>query len=89
MIRRVFWLTTGAALGIAGYRRATAMVRRIAPAPRARQIAQFASDVRAGMELYQQRPPRQVEPRQLPPPPRQLVNPPTDHVPTDHVEDGR
>ncbi len=86
VIRRVFWLTAGAALGIAGYRRATAMVRRIAPAPRARQIAQFASDVREGMELYQQRPPRQVEPRQARPlpPPRQLVNPPTDHV-----EDGR
>lgn len=32
MIRRAIWLGIGAALGIAGYRRATRLVRRITPA---------------------------------------------------------
>ena len=33
MIRRVFWLTLGAALGISGYRRATALARAITARP--------------------------------------------------------
>jgi len=34
MIRRLFWLILGAALGITGYRRVTAVARAIMPAPR-------------------------------------------------------
>jgi hypothetical protein len=55
VIRRMFWLTIGAALGIAGYRRATALVRAISPGPRARELTRFAGDVREGMEIYRQR----------------------------------
>lgn len=31
MIRRLFWLSLGAALGVSGYRRATALARSLAP----------------------------------------------------------
>ena len=55
MIRRLFWLTLGAALGISGYRRVTAVGRAIMPAPRARELARFAGDVREGMDIYRQR----------------------------------
>jgi hypothetical protein len=55
MIRRLFWLTLGAVLGITAYRRATAVARAIMPGPRAREIAGFAGDVREGMQIYRQR----------------------------------
>jgi hypothetical protein len=55
VIRRLFWLTLGAALGITAYRRATAVARAIMPGPRAREIASFAGDVREGMQIYRQR----------------------------------
>jgi hypothetical protein len=55
MIRRLFWLTLGAVLGISAYRRATAVARAIMPAPRAREITSFAGDVREGMQIYRQR----------------------------------
>jgi hypothetical protein len=55
MIRRMFWLTLGAAVGISGYRRVTAVTRAIMPAPRARELARFAGDVREGMDIYRQR----------------------------------
>lgn len=61
MIRRLFWLTLGAALGVTGYRRVTALARsiwpasRAGPAARAGDAAAFAADVREGMALYKQR----------------------------------
>jgi hypothetical protein len=55
MIRRLFWLTLGAVLGISAYRRVTVVARAILPGPRAREIASFAGDVREGMEIYRQR----------------------------------
>jgi len=55
MIRRLFWLTLGAVLGISAYRRATAVARAIMPGPRAREITSFAGDVREGMQIYRQR----------------------------------
>ena len=62
MIRRLFWLTLGAVLGVTGYRRATRLVRSIAPGPRAREVTRFVGDVREGMELYMERHPRQAPP---------------------------
>jgi hypothetical protein len=73
MIRRMFWLTLGAAVGISGYRRVTAVTRAIMPAPRARELARFAGDVREGMDIYRQ---RQTSSRAL-------------EGRTDHEEDGR
>ncbi|HEY9242361.1 MAG TPA: hypothetical protein VIP48_10285 [Streptosporangiaceae bacterium] len=55
MIRRLFWLTLGAVLGISAYRRATAVARAIMPGPRARELTSFAGDVREGMQMYRQR----------------------------------
>jgi hypothetical protein len=57
MIRRLFWLTLGAALGVAGYRRLTALTRALSPAARARGLTRFAGDVREGMQLYMERQP--------------------------------
>jgi hypothetical protein len=54
MIRRLFWMSLGAFLGITGYRRVTALAR-TAPALRARELTRFAGDVREGMEMYRQR----------------------------------
>lgn len=62
MIRRLFWLTLGAVMGVAGYRRATALVRSLSPGHRARELTRFASDVREGMELYMERHPGQAPP---------------------------
>jgi hypothetical protein len=71
MIRRLFWLIVGAALGVTGYRRVTRLARALAPGgtragvparpPRRdlmRSAAGFAHDVREGMELYSDRHPR-------------------------------
>ena len=55
MIRRGFWLGLGAVLGVAGYRKATAIVRSLRPAPRASALAGFAADVREGMAVYMER----------------------------------
>jgi hypothetical protein len=59
MIRRAFWLGTGAVLGVAGYRKASRLARlaglrqRTAPARSwLGEAAAFASDVRTGMRLY-------------------------------------
>ena len=75
MIRRLFWLTLGAALGISGYRRMTAVERAIMPAPRAQELARFAGDVREGMDIYRQ---RQIQ-----------ASRPALEGRTDHEEDGR
>ena len=74
MIRRLFWLVAGVLLGVTGYRRATRLVRALAlggpgsrraaaaARPRGRELmrgaAEFAHDVREGMELYTDRHPR-------------------------------
>jgi hypothetical protein len=66
MIRRVFWLTVGAAGGIMGYRRVAALGQRISGNGTARRrslsrggtiratraVREFSQDVREGMELY-------------------------------------
>jgi hypothetical protein len=74
VIRRLFWLTLGAFLGISAYRRAAALARAISPGPRARELTRFAGDVREGMDIYRQ--------RQLAPPRPALEGHPDD------VEDG-
>ena len=74
MIRRLFWLIAGVLLGVTGYRRATRLARAFAlggPGSRRagatarphggelmRSAAEFAHDVREGMELYTDRHPR-------------------------------
>jgi hypothetical protein len=55
MIRRLFWLLLGAALGVPGYRKAAALARSLRPAPRPGALAGFAADVRQGMALYLER----------------------------------
>ena len=68
MIRRAFWLGAGAAAGIMGYRRVSALGRRLVPStvstqssPAIRQrhairgTIRFARDVRAGMDIYTSR----------------------------------
>jgi hypothetical protein len=58
VIRRVFWLTLGAAGGIMGYRRLARLSRRgvARDTIRAtREIRGFSRDVREGMELYSAR----------------------------------
>jgi hypothetical protein len=65
MIRRVFWLTLGAAGGIMGYRRVVRLSRRslARDAIRAARGAQgFSRDVREGMELYSSRHSRAIGP---------------------------
>jgi hypothetical protein len=58
MIRRGFWLVTGAALGVTGYRRAGRLARTITggrAATRRMQlgsVASFVRDVRDGMADY-------------------------------------
>jgi hypothetical protein len=74
MIRRLFWLIAGVALGVTGYRRVTRLARAVIPGgpggrraavpagPHGRELirgaAAFAHDVREGMELYTDRHPR-------------------------------
>ena len=57
MIGRLFWLVLGAVLGVAGYRRLTALARSVSPAGQARALGRFAADVREGMQLYMERQP--------------------------------
>ena len=57
MIGRLFWLTVGAVLGVAGYRRLTALARSVSPAARARALTRFTADVREGMQIYMERQP--------------------------------
>jgi hypothetical protein len=72
MIRRLFWLLTGAGLGISGYRRVTRIVRGLAgPSARrrpsrARGVAGFARDVRDGMDLYAEQQRLNIERRRAP-----------------------
>ena len=55
-MRRLFWVSLGAVAGVAGYRRATALVRSLRPAPKsAGSLASFAADVREGMAIYMDR----------------------------------
>jgi hypothetical protein len=74
LIRRLFWLIAGVLLGVTGYRRATRLARAVAlggpgsrrtgtaARPHGRDLmrgaAEFAHDVREGMELYTDRHPR-------------------------------
>jgi hypothetical protein len=53
MIRRLFWMSLGAALGVTGYRRAVAVGRMLRPGRGG--LAAFAADVREGMALYMDR----------------------------------
>jgi hypothetical protein len=52
VIRRLFWLSLGAVLGVTGYRRLTQLARSMRPAPMPGSLTGFASDVREGMALY-------------------------------------
>ena len=71
MIRRLFWVTVGALVGVSGYRRVSRLARAAgiggrpsagargrAGVPWARDAALFARDVREGMDLYADRHPR-------------------------------
>ena len=61
MIRRLLWISLGAALGIAGYRRAAMILRSATVAPwRRREPGGFISDVRDGMAVYWERHPPRV-----------------------------
>jgi hypothetical protein len=102
MIRRGFWLGLGAVLGVAGYRKATAIVRSLRPAPRASALAEFAADVREGMAVYME---RQAQPpastleghrrrglptgRPAPSRPRPDTHPRPDNHHHDELKDGR
>jgi hypothetical protein len=59
VIRRLFWLCAGAVLGIAGYRRLTALARSVSPATQVRGLTRFLADVREGMDAYMERQPGQ------------------------------
>jgi hypothetical protein len=91
VIRRLFWLLLGAAAGIAGYRRLTALARSVSPATAVRGLARFAADVRDGMDLYLERQPGDPAStldahrgrQQLPGPPVGRAR-----YGTDHVKDG-
>jgi hypothetical protein len=51
MMRRLFWAAAGAAVGVAGYRKASRLARTV----RAGDALSFARDVRRGMDLYLER----------------------------------
>jgi hypothetical protein len=77
MIRRLLWLTLGAAIGVAGYRRLTALARAVSPAARARGLARFAGDVREGMQFYMERQPgNRASTLEMPAGQRELPGPP-------------
>jgi len=54
-MRRMFWLSLGAVIGVTGYRRVTALARSLRPQPPQGSLAGFAADVREGMALYMDR----------------------------------
>jgi hypothetical protein len=91
VIRRLLWLCAGAVLGIAGYRRLTALARSVSPAARAAGLTRFVADVREGMAAYLERQPggtastldshRGNEQLSVPPAGRARYG-------TDHVKDG-
>ena len=54
-MRRMFWLSVGAVLGVTGYRRVTALARSLRPQPPQGSLTGFAADVREGMALYMDR----------------------------------
>ena len=93
MIRRLFWLSLGAAAGIAGYRRLTTLARSVSPAVRIRGLARLAADVRDGMDLYMERHPgRAASTLDSHRGRKQLRGPADDgraRYGTDHVKDGR
>jgi len=66
-MRRLFWMSAGAVIGVAGYRRVTRLARTVSAASRPAATpgsawmdvtARFARDVRDGMELYADRHPK-------------------------------
>jgi hypothetical protein len=96
MIRRLLWLTIGAVLGVAGYRRLAALGRSLPPVLRVRELTRFASDVREGMALYAQRHPHPGAPGHRELAGRELAGHghANGHLPgpdssTDDVKDGR
>lgn len=65
-MRRLFWVSVGAGLGISGYRRAGRVLREFTGQPRSRRrvlpslrqvrgVTGFVHDVREGMDLYAER----------------------------------
>jgi hypothetical protein len=63
-MRRLFWVSAGAVIGVAGYRRVTRLARTVSAASRPAAApgsawmdgaARFARDVHEGMELYADR----------------------------------
>jgi len=54
-MRRMFWLSVGAVLGVTGYRRVTALARSLRPEPQRNTLTGFAADVREGMAIYMDR----------------------------------
>ena len=54
-MRRMFWLSVGAVLGVTGYRRVTALARSLRPEPQRNSLTGFAADVREGMAIYMDR----------------------------------
>jgi hypothetical protein len=54
-MRRMFWLSVGAVLGVTGYRRVTALARSVRPEPQRNTLTGFAADVREGMAIYMDR----------------------------------
>ncbi len=78
-MRRLFWVSVGAGLGISGYRRANRVIREITgsasragrPGPRIRLrqlggVAGFVRDVRDGMDLYAEQQRLDIERRRAP-----------------------
>ena len=54
-MRRMFWLSLGAVVGVTGYRRVTALARSLRPEPQRNTLTGFAADVREGMAIYMDR----------------------------------
>ncbi len=91
MIRRLFWLSAGAAVGIAAYRRVTALARSVSPGTRIRGLTRFLADVREGAEAYSERQPgATASTLDINRGNKQLSGPPAERARyrTDHVKDG-
>jgi hypothetical protein len=76
-MRRLFWVSVGAGLGISGYRRASRVVRELSGRPESRLrlrptlrqvrgVTGFVHDVREGMDLYAERQRVGAEPHRAP-----------------------